>query len=227
MQQQQRLTRSTTDVILTGVCGGLGEYFNIDPIIARLIFVVVTLASGFGIPAYILLWLLMPKGKQVPINTVPNPHGTSQAAPNPGVQSEQTGQPGALGQPAQPAQPTQQPVSNQQSSSYQAPPTPDAYRFDPQTGQPISPATPATGETIKLDLDNTSHASMQYPPNDVTFHTTQTEQLQERNDKWRKLGLVLMGVGGLVLLNHFNIGMSVIIPPLMIIAGVVLLKRSQ
>jgi phage shock protein C len=68
---------------------------------------------------------------------------------------------------------------------------------------------------------------MQYPPNDVTFHTTQTEQLQERNDKWRKLGLVLMGVGGLVLLNHLGIGMSVIIPPLMIIAGVVLLKRSQ
>lgn len=223
---QQRLTRSTKDVIIAGVCGGLGEYFNIDPIIARLIFVVVTLTSGFGIPVYLILWLLMPKGQKVAATLVPDPQTPLPHQHTPPIAG---GAPDATridqGKTGQPA--TQQPVSPPQTSAYQAPPTPDAYRFDPQTGQPIAPATPATGETIKLDFDTTSHASMHYPPSDVTYHTTTTGQLHQRNQNWRKLSMVLMGVGGLVLLNQFGISMGIIIPPIMIIAGIILLKRSR
>jgi phage shock protein C len=58
---QPRLTRSATESMVAGVCGGLAEYFNIDPVIVRLIFVLVTLTSGLGLPVYVVLWMLMPK----------------------------------------------------------------------------------------------------------------------------------------------------------------------
>lgn len=60
---QPRLTRSTTESMVAGVCGGLAEYFNIDPVIVRLIFVLVTLTSGLGLPVYLVLWILMPKAR--------------------------------------------------------------------------------------------------------------------------------------------------------------------
>jgi phage shock protein C len=64
----KRLYRSSTDKKIAGVCGGLGEYFQIDPIIFRIIFVVLVFA-GFapGVLPYIVLWILIPK-KPAPIN---------------------------------------------------------------------------------------------------------------------------------------------------------------
>jgi len=56
-----KLYRSRTDSVLGGVCGGLGTYFNFDPTLIRLLFVILAVAPGFGIPAYILLWLLVPE----------------------------------------------------------------------------------------------------------------------------------------------------------------------
>jgi phage shock protein C len=58
---QSRLMRSRRDAVIAGVCGGLGEYFNIDPVIVRLIFVLATLTSGIGFVLYPVLWLIMPK----------------------------------------------------------------------------------------------------------------------------------------------------------------------
>jgi len=58
----KRLYRSTTDSMLGGVCGGLGAYFEFDPNLIRLIFVVLAVAPGIGIPAYLALWLLVPEG---------------------------------------------------------------------------------------------------------------------------------------------------------------------
>jgi phage shock protein C len=46
---------------LAGVCGGIAEYFNLDPIIIRVIWLVLSLAYGAGILAYIIAWLLIPK----------------------------------------------------------------------------------------------------------------------------------------------------------------------
>ena len=53
--------RSRTEVIIAGVCGGLAEYFGLDPVIVRLIFVLVTLTTGIGFIVYPVLWLVMPK----------------------------------------------------------------------------------------------------------------------------------------------------------------------
>ena len=59
-----RLYRSTTDSMLGGVCGGLGTYFDFDPNLIRLLFVVLAVALGVGIPAYIALWLLVPEATE-------------------------------------------------------------------------------------------------------------------------------------------------------------------
>ncbi|MCK5247982.1 PspC domain-containing protein [Candidatus Bipolaricaulota bacterium] len=57
----KKLYRSTTDSMLGGVCGGLGTYFEFDPNLIRLIFVVLAVLPGIGIPAYLALWLLVPE----------------------------------------------------------------------------------------------------------------------------------------------------------------------
>ena len=56
----RRLTRSSSDRVLGGVAGGLGRYFDIDPIIFRIGFVVLTIAGGAGLLAYLAAWLLVP-----------------------------------------------------------------------------------------------------------------------------------------------------------------------
>jgi len=60
----KQLTRSTTHRVFTGLCGGLGEYFNLDPTIVRLIFVLGFFAGlHFGIViAYIVMALIIPEG---------------------------------------------------------------------------------------------------------------------------------------------------------------------
>lgn len=59
----KRLTRSTNDRFLAGVAGGLAEYFEIDPALVRILFVLVALFSGgiTGILIYLVLWIIMPE----------------------------------------------------------------------------------------------------------------------------------------------------------------------
>jgi len=56
----RRLYRSNTDKVIGGVCGGLGEYLEIDPVILRIIWAVLGFA-GIGIIAYIISWIVIPK----------------------------------------------------------------------------------------------------------------------------------------------------------------------
>jgi len=57
----RRLTLSATDKKIAGVCGGIAEYFNIDPTLVRVITVIFALLFGGGILAYLLAWVIMPK----------------------------------------------------------------------------------------------------------------------------------------------------------------------
>ena len=57
----KRLYRSRSNKVLWGVCGGLGEYFGVDPVIVRVIFVIFALATGgAAILAYIILAIVVP-----------------------------------------------------------------------------------------------------------------------------------------------------------------------
>jgi phage shock protein PspC (stress-responsive transcriptional regulator) len=55
-----RLRLSSTDRKIAGVCGGLGEYFELDPVLFRAAFLVLVLAGGLGILLYLALWLVIP-----------------------------------------------------------------------------------------------------------------------------------------------------------------------
>ncbi len=56
----RKLWRSRTDRKIAGVCGGLADYFNIDAIWIRLLFVLFFLAGGAAFIVYVILWLLVP-----------------------------------------------------------------------------------------------------------------------------------------------------------------------
>lgn len=89
----QRLYRSSSNKVLAGVCGGLGDYFDIDPTLLRLITVIATLASaGLGLPAYLLAWIIIPQALPGEVMS-----GTSEAV--------NQGQPTPPGQGAQPIHP--------------------------------------------------------------------------------------------------------------------------
>jgi phage shock protein PspC (stress-responsive transcriptional regulator) len=55
-----RLRLSGTDRKIAGVCGGLGEYFELDPVLFRAAFVALAFAGGLGILLYLALWLVVP-----------------------------------------------------------------------------------------------------------------------------------------------------------------------
>ena len=59
-----RLRRSRSDKMIAGVIGGLARYFNFDPTLARVLYVILSVVSvGFpGLLVYILLWIIMPEG---------------------------------------------------------------------------------------------------------------------------------------------------------------------
>jgi phage shock protein PspC (stress-responsive transcriptional regulator) len=59
-ENARRLYRSRTQRMIGGVCGGLGEYFDIDPTLVRLLFVVTALAGGPGLLAYIIMLIVVP-----------------------------------------------------------------------------------------------------------------------------------------------------------------------
>lgn len=59
----KRFHRSKSDRKIAGVCGGVAQYFNIDPTLVRILWVVGTLVSfGIGILAYVVFWVAAPEG---------------------------------------------------------------------------------------------------------------------------------------------------------------------
>ena len=58
----KKLYLSDADSKIGGVCGGIGEYFDKDPTLIRIFFILVILFSfGFGLLAYLAMWLIVPK----------------------------------------------------------------------------------------------------------------------------------------------------------------------
>lgn len=57
---KKRLYKSSTDKKVCGVCGGIANYFDLDPTVIRLIWVIFTLVGGSGLIAYIIAAIIMP-----------------------------------------------------------------------------------------------------------------------------------------------------------------------
>ncbi len=60
----KKLYRSNKNKVFAGVCGGIGEYMEVDPVVVRLIWVLVSMVAGFGFPgliAYFVAALIIPQ----------------------------------------------------------------------------------------------------------------------------------------------------------------------
>ncbi len=75
---KKRIYRSTDQKVIGGVCGGLGEYFDIDPTWVRVLFVLTIFASGVGVLAYLIGWIVIP-GRPSAVSAIPS--GTTTGLP--------------------------------------------------------------------------------------------------------------------------------------------------
>ncbi|MCQ2285693.1 MAG: PspC domain-containing protein [Bacteroidales bacterium] len=62
---QKKLTRSTTDYKIAGVCGGLATYFDVDVTIIRIIFLCALIFGSVGLWLYLIIWILAPKDDSI------------------------------------------------------------------------------------------------------------------------------------------------------------------
>jgi len=77
-----RLERSRTNRVIGGVCGGIGEYLQIDPLLVRVAFVILAFPFGVGLLAYIVLLVLMPHpGEPAPFVRPAPPAGPAPGSP--------------------------------------------------------------------------------------------------------------------------------------------------
>ena len=69
-EKTKKLYRSREERILAGVAGGLGEYFDVDPVLVRIAFILLALINGLGILLYLVMLVVVPreKGKEVDID---------------------------------------------------------------------------------------------------------------------------------------------------------------
>lgn len=61
----KRLYRSRSDRIVAGVCGGLGAYLGLSPVVLRGLFILLSAVGGFGVPLYLILWILIPDVREL------------------------------------------------------------------------------------------------------------------------------------------------------------------
>jgi phage shock protein C len=207
MHMQDRLVRSRTDRMLGGVCGGLARYFELDPVIVRLVAILLAM-SGFGILLYFVLWLAVP-AETMSVYAPP---------PFPQAGAQQVGQPGQ--------DPTYSSVRVLD---------PSQYRFDPYTGQPIarpseatsqSQAAPATGQTVSLRAEGVQQAAdsqQQAAPPPLPLPPPQ-RPAGARGDSRGRLGVLLLITGAILLAGQLGIG-PFVIPLVLIALGVMILSR--
>ena len=60
--EPRRLYRSSTDRVIGGVASGLANYFKLDPLLVRLLFVIFAIVGGGAVLIYIILWIVTPEG---------------------------------------------------------------------------------------------------------------------------------------------------------------------
>ncbi len=64
MAETRKLYRSRSNRQVAGVCGGLAEYFNLDPTLMRVLFVVLAVLGGSGLVLYLALWIIVPNAPE-------------------------------------------------------------------------------------------------------------------------------------------------------------------
>ena len=171
----KKLYRSRSKRMISGVCGGLADYLNMDPTLVRILTVVIALFTGIPIVLYIVAIFVVPEEPAdfasqgyPPVNAPPQGYDTSYAAPAPGAP---VGQPG-YGQPSygQPpayqgadvwgstGAPWEQPAANLSPEPAPSPdpaqPAPSAEPAPPSQPEPVAPAHEADAEESLAEPDH-------------------------------------------------------------------------
>lgn len=126
----QRLMRSRHDKIIGGVAGGIGQYLAVDPVVVRIIFVVLTLTYGIGPVAYLIMWVIMPLEPETAGTT--NHGGSVSGQQGVGISN----------------------AGNQAFVAYSA--GKRRARFDPMTGQPLDPDQEIPIQNVQREDDATN-----------------------------------------------------------------------
>ncbi len=195
---QKRLMRSQTDKMLGGVCGGLADYFLIDPVIVRLIFVLITITTGLGILFYPVLWLIMPKA---PIGIGPDSLASS-------AQGWQQQSASGVQQEADAVQ-----YAEQRSSMY--------------VGAHSRPGTYGTSEDMPPSTGETSNLGGMNMPGFGDEHQLSAPPRSRirRGAGWG--GFVLIGLGLMMLSEYFSISTEFVMPLIFMIVGALLVFRRR
>src|SRR5574341_1723927 len=75
----RRLTRDTQHAVLGGVASGFANYFDVDPVLVRVVFILLAVFSGFGLVAYLVGWVIMPRETEGPQTAGPAGQATGAA----------------------------------------------------------------------------------------------------------------------------------------------------
>ncbi|MFH0882095.1 MAG: PspC domain-containing protein [bacterium] len=60
MDVKKRIFRSRDNRVIAGICGGMGEYFNVDSVVLRIVWLLLVLGFGTGVLAYLICWIVIP-----------------------------------------------------------------------------------------------------------------------------------------------------------------------
>lgn len=60
MEESRKLYRSRNRRMVAGVCGGLADYFDIDPTVIRVLFLILAVFGGSGLVVYLVMWIVVP-----------------------------------------------------------------------------------------------------------------------------------------------------------------------
>ena len=82
--RERRLVRDMQNKKIAGVCAGIARYFDVDPVLVRLIFLVLAISTGIGFIAYVVGWIIMPKDTELQrLPAAGASYGTAITARNP------------------------------------------------------------------------------------------------------------------------------------------------
>jgi len=79
---RKSLSRSRTNRKIAGVCAGFAEYFDLDPTLIRIMWVMLVVFGGCGLLAYLIAWIIMPEEALPQASATPVPAAWPQVSPN-------------------------------------------------------------------------------------------------------------------------------------------------